>query len=135
MASGPLADASFPDIRGIESYEGKKIHSARWDHSYDMSGKRVAVIGTGRALCRSFPIGPVGGVGQGVSEDARLGPTEVNFRHPAWARSTFKRMRQPNRPYEVRGSGRMRSWPWAWFGIPLPHLSSKRPRRRICVGR
>ncbi|WP_375487902.1 flavin-containing monooxygenase, partial [uncultured Mycobacterium sp.] len=47
LASGPLSDASFPDIRGIDSYRGKKILSARWEHDYDMSGKRVGVIGTG----------------------------------------------------------------------------------------
>jgi len=47
MAAGPLANASFPDIRGIEAYAGHKIHSARWDHDYDMTGKRVAVIGFG----------------------------------------------------------------------------------------
>lgn len=35
MASGPLSNASFPDMPGIASYEGHKIHSARWDHGYD----------------------------------------------------------------------------------------------------
>jgi cation diffusion facilitator CzcD-associated flavoprotein CzcO len=47
MAAGPLANSSWPDIRGLDSYTGHKIHSARWDHDYDMTGKRVAVIGTG----------------------------------------------------------------------------------------
>ncbi|MGN6336915.1 flavin-containing monooxygenase, partial [Mycobacterium sp.] len=43
LASGPLSDVSFPDIRGLDSYRGHKIHSARWDHDYDFTGKRVAV--------------------------------------------------------------------------------------------
>lgn len=47
MAAGPLSNASLPDMPGIASFKGKKIHSARWDHSYDFTGKRVAVIGTG----------------------------------------------------------------------------------------
>ena len=55
MASGPLANASFPDIRGIDSYGGKKIHSARWDHGYDLGGKRVAVIGTGASAVQIIP--------------------------------------------------------------------------------
>ncbi|WP_431949485.1 flavin-containing monooxygenase [Nocardia lijiangensis] len=55
LASGPLANASFPAIRGIETYEGHKIHSARWDHGYDFTGKRVAVIGTGASAVQIVP--------------------------------------------------------------------------------
>jgi cation diffusion facilitator CzcD-associated flavoprotein CzcO len=55
LASGPLADSSLPDIRGIDSYRGHKIHSARWDHHYDFTGKRVAVIGTGASAIQIIP--------------------------------------------------------------------------------
>lgn len=55
MAPGPLANASLPDIRGIETYEGAKIHSARWDHDYDFTGKKVAVIGTGASGVQIIP--------------------------------------------------------------------------------
>ncbi|SRX94668.1 monooxygenase [Alcanivorax borkumensis SK2] [Mycobacterium shimoidei] len=55
LASGPLSDVSFPDIRGIDSYRGHKIHSGRWDHDYDFAGKRVAVIGTGASAVQIVP--------------------------------------------------------------------------------
>lgn len=55
LASGPLSDVSFPDIRGLDSYQGHKIHSARWDHDYDFAGKRVAVIGTGASAIQIIP--------------------------------------------------------------------------------
>lgn len=55
VASGPLANASLPDIRGIEDYEGHKIHSARWDHDYDFAGKKVAVVGTGASAVQIIP--------------------------------------------------------------------------------
>jgi len=55
LASGPLADHKFPDIRGIDSYMGHKIHSANWDHDYDFTGKRVAVIGTGASAVQIVP--------------------------------------------------------------------------------
>ncbi|WP_020100606.1 NAD(P)/FAD-dependent oxidoreductase [Mycobacterium sp. 360MFTsu5.1] len=55
VASGPLANASFPKIEGIETYEGHKIHSARWDHDYDFAGKKVAVIGTGASGVQIVP--------------------------------------------------------------------------------
>src|ERR1700755_847075 len=47
-ASGPLSDVSYPGIRGLDSYSGHKIHSARWDHDYDFAGERAV----GRASCR-----------------------------------------------------------------------------------
>ncbi|SNS53994.1 flavin-containing monooxygenase [Rhodococcoides kyotonense] len=55
MASGPLANVSFPAIRGLDTYEGRKIHSARWDHGYDFTGKKVAVIGTGASGVQIVP--------------------------------------------------------------------------------
>ena len=55
LAAGPLADHKFPEIRGIDSYEGHKIHSASWDHDYDFTGKRVAVIGTGATAVQIIP--------------------------------------------------------------------------------
>ncbi len=55
LACGPLSEASFPDIRGIERYAGHKIHSARWDSNYDFTGKRVGVIGTGASAVQIIP--------------------------------------------------------------------------------
>lgn len=55
LASGPLSNASFPNIPGLENYEGHKIHSARWDHDYDFTGKKVAVVGTGASAVQIIP--------------------------------------------------------------------------------
>lgn len=55
MARGPLSDAGLPDIDGIDSYRGQAMHSARWDHGYDFTGKRVAVIGTGASAVQIVP--------------------------------------------------------------------------------
>ncbi|MGX1778629.1 flavin-containing monooxygenase [Nocardia brasiliensis] len=54
-AAGPLSDSSFPDIRGIDSFNGHKILSSKWDHGYDMRGKHVAVIGTGASAVQIVP--------------------------------------------------------------------------------
>jgi cation diffusion facilitator CzcD-associated flavoprotein CzcO len=54
-AAGPLSDASLPDLRGLERYEGHKILSARWDHGVDLAGKDVAVIGTGASAVQIIP--------------------------------------------------------------------------------
>jgi cation diffusion facilitator CzcD-associated flavoprotein CzcO len=55
LASGPLPDHDWPAIRGLDTYQGHKIHSARWDHDYDFTGKRVAVIGTGASAVQIVP--------------------------------------------------------------------------------
>lgn len=46
-AVGQLNVPRWPDIPGVESFEGKKMHSARWDWSYDLKDKRIAMLGNG----------------------------------------------------------------------------------------
>jgi cation diffusion facilitator CzcD-associated flavoprotein CzcO len=45
----------IPDIAGRDSFAGKSFHSARWEHEYDLTGKRVAVIGTGASAVQFIP--------------------------------------------------------------------------------
>ncbi|GAA2255161.1 NAD(P)/FAD-dependent oxidoreductase [Actinomadura luteofluorescens] len=52
---GPLHRPSIPDLPGLASFEGTAFHSAEWDHSYDLEGKRVAVIGTGASAIQFVP--------------------------------------------------------------------------------
>lgn len=54
-AAGGLLKPKLPDIDGIDTFQGKLIHTARWDHDYDLSGKRVAVIGTGATAVQLIP--------------------------------------------------------------------------------
>ncbi|MBA3782244.1 MAG: NAD(P)/FAD-dependent oxidoreductase, partial [Nocardioides sp.] len=54
-AVGPLTEPSFPDVPGIETFEGHLMHSARWDHSYELTGKVVASIGTGASAIQYVP--------------------------------------------------------------------------------
>ena len=53
--SGGLSEPRLPEIEGIESFEGEIFHSARWNHDYDLTGKRVAVIGTGASAIQIVP--------------------------------------------------------------------------------
>jgi cation diffusion facilitator CzcD-associated flavoprotein CzcO len=46
-ATGVLHKPKYPDISGIDDFEGACFHSARWDHDVPIDGKRVGVIGTG----------------------------------------------------------------------------------------
>ncbi len=54
-AVGQLSRPRLPDVKGIESFKGQSFHSATWDHSVDLKGKRVAVIGTGASAFQFVP--------------------------------------------------------------------------------
>nr|WP_116026401.1 NAD(P)/FAD-dependent oxidoreductase [Thermomonospora umbrina] len=54
-AMGPLHRPSIPDLPGMETFAGRTFHSAEWDHDYDLTGKRVAVIGTGASAIQFVP--------------------------------------------------------------------------------
>jgi cation diffusion facilitator CzcD-associated flavoprotein CzcO len=54
-ATGPLNRISIPAIRGLDGFEGTVFHSAQWRHDHDLTGKRVALIGTGAS---AIQIGP-----------------------------------------------------------------------------
>jgi len=53
--TGGLSAPRLPDIAGIETFTGALFHSAQWDHSVDLTGKRVAVIGTGASAIQIVP--------------------------------------------------------------------------------
>lgn len=53
--TGGLSEPRLPDIEGIEDFGGTIFHSARWDHSVDLRGLRVAVIGTGASAIQIVP--------------------------------------------------------------------------------
>ena len=55
MASGALSEPKVPRLPGLERFRGKAFHSARWDHDYDLTGKRVAVVGTGASAVQFVP--------------------------------------------------------------------------------
>ncbi len=54
-ACGPLTEPQMPSIPGLEGFPGKVFHSARWDHQHDLSGERVAVVGTGASSIQFVP--------------------------------------------------------------------------------
>ncbi len=64
----------FPKFRGIEDFKGEAFHSAQWDHSVDLEGKRVAVIGTGASAIQFVPF---------VQKEAMS--LKVFQRTPAWS--------------------------------------------------
>ncbi len=54
-ATGQLNQPAYPKMPGIDDFKGAHFHSARWDHSVDLKGKTVAVIGTGASAIQFVP--------------------------------------------------------------------------------
>ncbi len=56
-AVGGLSTPAFPtDVPGLSQFQGTMFHSQAWDHGYDLTGKRVAVLGTGASAIQFVPV-------------------------------------------------------------------------------
>ena len=94
-ATGVLHHPYTPDLPGLEDFAGPCFHSARWDHTVDLEGKRVGVIGIGST-----------GV-QIITELGGRGHELVSFqRTPQWI------FPMPDRSYTALERGLMRRFPW-----------------------
>lgn len=54
-AMGGLHHPAYPDLPGRDAFAGAAFHTATWDHSVDLAGKRVGVIGTGASAIQVVP--------------------------------------------------------------------------------
>lgn len=72
-AVGFLNVPKMPDLPGLDTFRGPAFHTARWEHEHDLTGKRVAVIGTGSSAIQLVP------------EVARIASKVLVFqREPGW---------------------------------------------------
>lgn len=54
-ATGGLISPKKPEIAGLDTFKGRVIHTGHWDDQFDLTGKRVAVIGTGATAVQMVP--------------------------------------------------------------------------------
>lgn len=54
-ATGVLTQPKLPDIDGLADYTGTVMHTARWDHGVDLTGRRIAIVGTGASAVQAIP--------------------------------------------------------------------------------
>jgi cation diffusion facilitator CzcD-associated flavoprotein CzcO len=93
-APGPLNKVQIPDIQGQAQFKGAQFHSSQWQHGVDLTGKRVAVIGTGASAIQIVP------------ELAKLAQqVHVFQRTPAWL------VPRPNQAYSAAKR-------WAYAHVP-----------------
>jgi cation diffusion facilitator CzcD-associated flavoprotein CzcO len=55
LGSGGLSEPKVPTLPGLDRFQGTTFHSATWDHEHDLTGERVAVVGTGASAIQFVP--------------------------------------------------------------------------------
>ncbi|CPR13036.1 lipolytic enzyme [Mycobacterium bohemicum DSM 44277] len=94
-AVGVFSRPTLPDLVGQERFTGTLMHSARWDHSVDLAGKRIAVLGTGSTASQLIP------------ELAKVAAKVYSVQRSAtWV------LPKPDRPYTARER-------WVFAHVPL----------------
>jgi cation diffusion facilitator CzcD-associated flavoprotein CzcO len=90
-ALGLLSVPRYPSWPGLDGFTGTTFHTARWDHRHDLSGKRVAVVGTGSTAAQVVPA---------VAEIA--GQLSVFQREPGWIEPKRERAYRPRERFAYR---------------------------------
>lgn len=72
-ATGYLSEPKIPDLPGLADFSGPSFHTSDWDHSVDLAGKRVAIIGVGASAVQVVPE-----IQPGVAQ------LDIYQRSPAW---------------------------------------------------
>jgi cation diffusion facilitator CzcD-associated flavoprotein CzcO len=105
-AVGQLSRPALPRIPGMASFTGHTFHSARWDHDHDLTGRRVAVIGTGASAIQFVPrIQPLVAELTLFQRTAPYLLPKADRRYRRWHHELFRRVP----PVQRAGRG----WIWA----------------------
>ncbi len=95
-AVGLFGASKLPDINGLTGYRGHLMHTSEWDPDVDLTGRKVAVIGTGASAVQVVP------------ELARIASHVTVFqRTPPWM------VPKDDRPFSADELARFRRYPWA----------------------
>jgi cation diffusion facilitator CzcD-associated flavoprotein CzcO len=120
-ACGQLTRPCIPDVPGLTRFKGAMFHSAHWNHDHDLSGRKVAVLGTGASAIQFVPaIAP---------KVARL---TVFQRSAPWVlpkndREYPERTRRLHARFPALTKLWRRGW-WAWMESLVPMFTRQPPR-------
>jgi cation diffusion facilitator CzcD-associated flavoprotein CzcO len=100
---GQLNQPAFPEVPGVGSFAGPAFHSARWDHTVDLEGKRVGIIGTGASVIQFGP--QVAPVAQHTTIFQRSAPyvmPKPDPQTPTWKKRLYKTVPQAQLPARAK---------------------------------
>jgi cation diffusion facilitator CzcD-associated flavoprotein CzcO len=93
VATGQLHQPATPKIEGSDEFAGHSFHSSRWDHDYDLRGKRVAVIGTGASAIQFIPhVAEEAGKLHVFQRTGNWFMARKNRQYPGWFKQLLRRL-------------------------------------------
>ncbi|MEE1788691.1 NAD(P)/FAD-dependent oxidoreductase [Streptomyces sp. SP17BM10] len=117
IATGPWHRPRYPDIPGLDGFPGAVFHSADWDHGTDLTGRRIAVVGTGASTVQFLPeIQP-----QAAHIDVFQSTPQWVLPKPDHPLSPRLRRFLERRPAARRLLRRVQHWTQETIGVPLRH--------------
>jgi len=99
---GALHIPNIPALPGIERFAGTAFHSAQWNHDYDLTGKKVAVVGTGASAIQFVP--EIAGQVEKVTLFQRSAPwvlPKLDRELPGWTKTLFRVFPPARRAYRA----------------------------------
>ncbi len=103
---GGLVDPAYPDIPGLEDFQGDTMHTARWNHDVDLGGKRVSVIGTGASAVQVVPsIAPIATLLTVFQRTPAWVVAKFDAFYPKWIKRLLRRF-----PFFLRASRFVKYW-------------------------
>ncbi|MEU9046884.1 MULTISPECIES: NAD(P)/FAD-dependent oxidoreductase [unclassified Kitasatospora] len=115
VATGPWHRPRYPDIPGLDGFPGAVFHSADWDHGTDLTGRRIAVVGTGASTVQFLPeIQP-----QAAHIDVFQSTPQWVLPKPDHPHSPRLRRFLERRPAARRLLRRLQHWTQETIGVPL----------------
>lgn len=123
VATGPWHQPRVPDIPGLDTFPGAVFHSARWNHELDLTGQRVAVVGTGASTVQFLPeIQPQAAHLDVFQSTPQWVLPKPDFPFPAALHDVLAR--HPAARHALRG---LQHWTQEAIGVPLRHPRLLRP--------
>ena len=100
---GQLNQPAYPELDGMGSFAGPAFHSARWDHSVELAGKRVGIVGTGASVIQFGP--QVAAVAEHTTIFQRSAPyvmPKPDPETPTWKKRLYKTVPQAQLPARAK---------------------------------
>ncbi|MEU9374305.1 NAD(P)/FAD-dependent oxidoreductase [Streptomyces sp. NPDC048255] len=127
VATGPWHRPRTPDIPGLDTFPGISFHSARWNHDADLTGRRVAVVGTGASTVQFLPeIQPVAAHIDVFQSTPQWVLPKPDYPIPAGLHRFLGR--HPAARHALRG---MHHWTQEAVGLPLRHPRLLQPLEAV----
>ena len=130
-AVGQLNHPVYPDIPGLDQFKGAIFHSAKWDHSFDLTNKRVAVIGNGASAVQLIP-----SIAAQVSH-LKVFQRSANWLVPRNDKVYSKRFKWGLRNIPLLGRAYRYYiywlWEWSWPSFVRNSKAARKKERERCV--